>query len=190
MARKTKGIRRNEKWRDQDVPAVFRPGFLERLDGRTEIAKSLRARFDEVVADLGGLEDLSGIRVSLLERFVFLERLLAKLEEEMAQAPDSKTAMDIAGKWAQCLNTFTGLARTLGLDRKAKTLDLNAYLNGSTPKTNGSGRLPCGFRELHPDEAREGGRVGFPSEKAEGGLGGGGPDEDIDIDPPEEHSHL
>ena len=52
------------------LPARYEKGFLSRLDGRTEIARELRAAFDEIVADQGGIEGLSHVRRSLVERFV------------------------------------------------------------------------------------------------------------------------
>lgn len=107
--------RRYASHRPQDVPASYEPGFLARLDQRTEIARLLRERFDAISADLGG--DLSGIKASLLERFVFLEATLGKLEAQIATAADAATTAAITARWIQGVNALLGVAKTLGIDR-------------------------------------------------------------------------
>jgi hypothetical protein len=105
---------------------TFEPGFLAKLDRRTEVARLLRERFDGIAADLGG--QLSGIQASLLERFVFLEASLMKLEAEMAKAKDAKTTSEIMARWTQACNALLGIGRTLGLERQMKALELDTYL--------------------------------------------------------------
>ena len=122
---------RNGCWRDRDAPAKFRPGFLERLDQRTETAKGLRARFEAIVADLGGPSELSAVKASLLERFLFAELWLARLEVEIVKAPDAASACEVAARWSYTLNAFVRLAVVLGLERKVKRLDLQTYLGNA-----------------------------------------------------------
>ena len=55
---KAKTDRKNTASKPQAVPKTFHAGFLVQLDGRTEIAKALRANFDEIVRDMGGEADL------------------------------------------------------------------------------------------------------------------------------------
>lgn len=58
------------------VPRIFE------LDGRTSIAKDVRARFDALVNDLGGLDSLNYGHRILAERAVWLEYLLATQERD------------------------------------------------------------------------------------------------------------
>lgn len=68
------------------------------------------------MADLGGENNVSHMKQSLAERFVFLEALLGKIEAEMAKNPNGTE--DLIGKWIQAVNSMTGIAKTLGLDRQ------------------------------------------------------------------------
>jgi hypothetical protein len=101
------------------------------MDQRTLTARALRDRYESVAADLGGLQELSGIRASLLERFIHLEAVLVRLESEMAAAGDAVTASEIMGRWIQACNALVGIGKTLGLDRKAKVLDLKSYVSAN-----------------------------------------------------------
>ena len=87
--------RRNASTRPQALPAKYEPGFLAKLDQRTELARLLRERFQGIAHDLGGPDDLSGIKASLLERFVFLEATLSRLECDLAGSEDAKTASEV-----------------------------------------------------------------------------------------------
>jgi hypothetical protein len=55
------------------VPEKFEQGFLETLDGRTEIAQAMRERFRAITNDLGGADRLSYVQRSLVERALWLE---------------------------------------------------------------------------------------------------------------------
>jgi hypothetical protein len=98
------------------LPSRYKAGFLNRLDRRTEVAKALQTNFDAIADDLGGRGELSHVKSSLVERFVFLEATLNRLENEMAMNP--KDMGDAVGKWIQAVNALTGLAKVLGIDRK------------------------------------------------------------------------
>src|SRR5262249_24872825 len=50
----------------QEVPAKFRTGFLAELDGRTDLAKALRANYDAIVADVGGKDDVGHVKAALV----------------------------------------------------------------------------------------------------------------------------
>src|SRR4051812_28868414 len=89
--------RKNGKHKPQGLPAKFRPGFLSELDGRTDLAKSLRANRDMVVADVGGPDELSHVKGALVERFVWLEAILQTLEHEMARGKVDKG--EALGRW-------------------------------------------------------------------------------------------
>jgi len=121
------------------LPTKFKPGFLNGLDGRTELAQALKLRFDDISYDLGGIEELSAIKASLLERFIWLEATLSKIEADLANTGDAKTAADVMTRWIQGCNLLLGIARTLGMERQVKSVDLKTYVKGKIKvKRNGS----------------------------------------------------
>lgn len=131
--------RRHEKKppKTTTLPARYERGFLARLDGRTEIARELRVAFDEIVSDQGGIEGLSHVRRSLVERFCWLEAVLRSLELRIAEADKSETA-DLLAKWIQALNSLVGLGRCVGLERRAKKLDdLRTYVASKSRRGSG-----------------------------------------------------
>ena len=53
------------------------------------------------------------------------------LEEwEYSIATNPKESAELVGRYTQQLNAFLGLAKTLGLERKAKKATLSAYVEG------------------------------------------------------------
>lgn len=119
MPRKSQGTRTNASHKPQSLPAKFRAGFLAELDGRTELSKTLRANYESIVADLGGPEEIGHVKAALVERFCWLEAILQTLEHEMATGQIDKS--DALGKWIQAVNSLSGLAKTLGVERRASS---------------------------------------------------------------------
>lgn len=117
----------NGKTKMMNVPEKYESGFLQKLDGRTESCRLLRNAYDEVISDLGGVEGLSHVQVCLAERFVFLEFILRTLEQRIVESPKKSEAM--LSRWIQGLNSIVGLAKTIGLQRRAKKIpSLQKYL--------------------------------------------------------------
>lgn len=106
------------------LPKVYRPGYLAQLDRRTELFQRLHGNFLNIADDLGGQPELSHIKSSLIERYVFLEAVLHKIESDLANNPDA--APELLGRWIQAVNSLTGLAKTLGIERRAND-PLNSY---------------------------------------------------------------
>jgi len=100
------------------LPKKYRAGFLTSLDGRTELSRALRERYDSIATDLGGIEELSAIKSSLLERFVWLEATLSNLEAELCKIDDPKSASETLSRWIQGCNSLLGIAKTLGIERQ------------------------------------------------------------------------
>jgi hypothetical protein len=107
---------RNRKTKITALPAQFQAGFLSQLDGRTDLSKALRANYESVMADIGGPDEVGHIKGSLVERFCFLEAVLQTLEHDLTTGAIGKA--EALAKWIQAVNTFVGLARTLGVERK------------------------------------------------------------------------
>ncbi len=99
------------------IPKRYTPDFMERLDMRTVLGRAVMERFHAVMADLGGEDNLTAVKRSLARRFTWFEVMLEGLECRMA----SGEQIDI-GAWTQLTNSWLGIARILGLERKAKPL--------------------------------------------------------------------
>lgn len=107
------------------IPGEYAPGWIATLDGRTAIAQDMQGRFAEVCTDLGGLDALSYMQRSLVERALWLEYWLGQQERALAGGND----FDV-GKWVQAANGLQGIYSKLGLERKPRDVTgLHDYLN-------------------------------------------------------------
>lgn len=107
-------------------PKKYEVGFLAKLDKRTEVFALLKNAFDEITSDMGGAENLSHTQICLAERFTFLEFVLRGLEQQIAENP--KESSIILSRWVQGLNSLTGLSRLIGLERRARKINLKTYV--------------------------------------------------------------
>jgi hypothetical protein len=114
---KPKTTRKNRSSKPQALPQKFKPGCLTKLDGRTEIARALLANRDAIIADIGGVADIGHIKAGLIERYCWLEAILQSLEFEMAN--DKEKMLEGLSRWIQAVNSLSGLAKTLGIERRA-----------------------------------------------------------------------
>jgi len=121
--------RRNRSTKPQTLPDKFQAGFLSTLDGRTELARALRANRDAIVDDIGGPDEISHVKAALVERFVWLEAILQTIEHEMATGKINKS--DTLGRWIQAVNSLSGLAKVLGIERKMASRPWLSATNGS-----------------------------------------------------------
>lgn len=95
-------------------------------DRRTRLWRTFLERRDALYADLGGRMALSYMEASLGERYVWME-LQHQIDEARLAAGE---AVDLA-RHVQRLNALIGVARTLGIRRKARDT-LQDYLRGRT----------------------------------------------------------
>ena len=119
MPRTSKGTRTNAKNKPQSLPVQFRTGFLAELDGRTELSRALRGNYTAIVADIGGPDEVGHVKAAVVERFVWLEAVLQTIEHEMATGKIDKA--EALGRWIQAVNSLTGLAKVLGIERRANS---------------------------------------------------------------------
>jgi hypothetical protein len=103
------------------IPAKYTPGFMDRLDERTVLGRAVGDRYHAIVSELGGDQNLTSIKHSLVRRFVWFETMIEGMECRAAAGE----GVDV-GSWTQLVNTWLGLARLLGLERKARTRAANA----------------------------------------------------------------
>lgn len=121
------GVNMGRPRKEADIPGEFSQGWLAKLDGRTIIAQEMQARFAEVCKDLGGIEALSYMQRSLVERALWLEFWLGQQERDLA----SGSADFDVGRWVQAANGLQGIYGKLGLQRRARDVtDLAAYMKG------------------------------------------------------------
>lgn len=124
-----------KRQRKQKLPEKFSVGFLSDLDGRTDLARALRANRDAIVTDLGGDEELSHVKNALVERFVWLEGILHSIEHDMAKGQAPKT--EAIGKWVQAVNSLSGLAKVLGTDRQNRIATAWEDVDANNTLSNG-----------------------------------------------------
>lgn len=99
------------------IPPQYSPDFMERLDRRTVLGRAVIERYETTLDDLGGREALSNIEHSLVRRFVWFEVMLEGMECRAAGGEE----IDI-GAWTQVTSAWLGIARLLGLKRRAKPI--------------------------------------------------------------------
>ena len=97
------------------IPAKYSPDFMERLDRRTVLGRAVSQRFDTVATDCGGLDTLAHVKVGLIKRFLWMECVIEGLELQLAAGEQ----IDI-GSYTQLTNTWLGIARLLGLERRPR----------------------------------------------------------------------
>ena len=110
------------------LPVKYEKGFLKKLDARTEIYQLLHSAYKEIVTDLGGEDRLSHVQTCIVERFVFLEAVLRTWELKIVENPKESEAM--VSRWIQALNSLSGLAKTIGIERQTKkVVNLRSYID-------------------------------------------------------------
>lgn len=123
-----------------DFPVKFQSGFIDRMDGRTDIRKRLQATFNQVIDDCGGVDALPKVKLALVERFCFLEEFLRQLELELVKGPVEKA--DLLGKWIQGVNGVTGLCKLLGVTGPQPKDYIDATLYAPTDPLNTADKAP------------------------------------------------
>lgn len=97
------------------IPEKYTPDFMDRLDRRTVLGKAVSQTYHAVVSDLGGDDNLTTVKRSLVRRFVWFETMIQGIECRAAAGDP----VDI-GVWTQLTNSWLGIARMLGLERKSR----------------------------------------------------------------------
>lgn len=104
------------------MPRTFCPRFWESSDARIAVVKIIKKRYERLKADAGG--DESYQRDLLIQRAAFMSILIETQEVEAAESRD----FDL-GVYTQATNTLMGLLKTLGLEKRIKSVgDLQSYL--------------------------------------------------------------
>lgn len=97
------------------IPDTFDPQWIARLDKRTALSREVLGRVAAIESDLGGADRLSHTTRSLIRRAVWVELLIETNEDRLATGG----SIDLGG-YTQTLNTYLGLCRALGLERRQR----------------------------------------------------------------------
>ncbi len=109
------------------------------LDRRTRVSKALDQWRDQLISDLGGAEQISTQQRAIINVAVKTKLLLDSVDAWLLQQPSlinlRKRAVHPAILQRQQLaDSLIRAMVQLGLERKAKVLSLNDYLNNGKPK--------------------------------------------------------
>lgn len=114
------------------IPARYSPDFMDRLDKRTVLGRAVVNRYEAIVTDLGGEDALTSIKRSLVRRYTWFEVMIEGFECRAAAGE----SIDI-GSWSQLTNSWLGIARMLGLERKTRPVRrLREVMNGTVQAVN------------------------------------------------------
>ena len=123
--------RKNKK--DKPALKVHYPTdtFLRGMDKRRREYAELATPYNEIVEQLGGIENVSRIQISLIERFVFLVKALRSIERSFGKSKGKRKSA-LFRKWTYSVNALLGLARALGVNKKkaVNMPSLKAYAAG------------------------------------------------------------
>ncbi len=97
------------------IPAKYSSDFMERLDRRTVLGKAVSQRFETIATDCGGLDTLSHVKVGLIKRLIWMEAVIEGFELQLAAGDQINL-----GSYTQLTNSWLGIARLLGLERKPR----------------------------------------------------------------------
>jgi len=121
------------------IPERYSPDFMDRLDKRTVLGRAVLERYQSVMSDLGGEEALTSIKRSLVRRFTWFEVMIEGMECRAAAGE----GVDI-GSWTQLTNSWLGIARMLGLERKSRPLrTLRDIMNAPSYEQKPAAEVPA-----------------------------------------------
>ena len=117
-----------------DMPKFFQEGWFARLHKGSEIFRHLNTSYEQILADMGGIEKITRLELTIIERLIFAEYLCRKKEVELLESEDftdeNVAAVTRLGSLVQ------SLAQKLGVTRRADTdtNSLQEYLKEDKPE--------------------------------------------------------
>lgn len=122
------------------LPRKYQKNFLGDFDQRTIIYQHLNHGYEEILNDMGGAENCSHIKTSLIEKFVWLEFMLKSVESKIAiRVAAGKSSTKLFNSWMYASQRLGTLAHRLGLERQAKKIDssLSEYVGKKRKRKHG-----------------------------------------------------
>ena len=112
----------------KEPPEQYEPDFLADMDQRRNLTQDLRSRHKQLVYDLGGIDNLSYVEKSLIERSLWIEHFVTCIEKQLILNPDIPPDTD---EWFKGVRALESVYSKLGLKRRAKEVEsLTTYLKG------------------------------------------------------------
>ena len=99
---------------DPTMPARWKPKFLNKMDSRLSLVQQIRRIQNDLAEETGAT---SIIKRALVDRFTFLLTMLQTMEVEALE--EGRLDAAAVGRWTQATNALTGIAKQLGLEKKA-----------------------------------------------------------------------
>ncbi|MGZ0655636.1 hypothetical protein ACWPKS_08510 [Coraliomargarita sp. W4R72] len=107
----------------ETITTRFQPEFWAEADGRCAIVKEIKRRFELLKADCGADSHQKDM---LCQRATFIAIQLETMERKAVE----EETFD-ANRYTVLSNTFLGLLKSLGLERKVKEVtDIRSYAKG------------------------------------------------------------
>ncbi|MDT8311885.1 MAG: hypothetical protein RQ732_10600 [Methylophaga sp.] len=113
--------------KSDEIPTQYSNDWIEKLDGRTSLARAVQSRYATLAQDLGGINHLSYQRRSLCKRAIYMEAIIEQQEAALSRGEEIDQ-----GRLTQAVNTLIGLLKTLGLERITKEVSLGEFIRGKS----------------------------------------------------------
>jgi len=110
----------------------FRRALQKAGDGRSKHVRDLRSRYAQLVADLGGEEELSAIERERVERLAHVEHWISRIEQMCREKDVPVPPLD---KYLPLLYASVRLGDSLGVKRRTKrVMGLAEYMQARSSK--------------------------------------------------------
>ncbi len=123
----TKTKRKYSHIKLSELPTFYMEHFLQRIDKRSELWFHLNRSYQQIVEDLGGIEKISSMELTLIDRLIFLIFIVRKREVSLFESEDysKESVLEVR----QLGNQITSLCSRLGITRRQdQAVDLAEYL--------------------------------------------------------------
>jgi hypothetical protein len=110
------------------LPVRYGQDFVTLLDGRCRLSRTVRARLQALVSDLGGEGGLSHQQKSMCKRAIWIELLVEDQESRVAAGEGVDGALH-----TQLVTSLLAIFKALGLKRQAREAKLSDYLKRGEP---------------------------------------------------------
>jgi hypothetical protein len=133
-SQKMRGNRNAVKADVRKLNTLLKEHNLSGIDRRTAIGREYFERRDAIIFDAGGCENLSQLKLDLIDRYLRTLILIDSIDNYLFSLPSiirrrSKSLFPVALQRQQFMNSAFQLATAIGLQRVApKPMDLNTYL--------------------------------------------------------------
>ena len=113
------------------LPNKYQEHWLGTLDCRTKLFFNTNETYQRIILDLGGFENISRIEQSLIERFVYVEFLIRKLESEGTNGDEQ----EFLETYLKLSNSLNSISAKLGCAKRSSGVsELSKIVNAQKEK--------------------------------------------------------